>query len=64
MKLSATSLYITDNGACYCGRHCGYSAQMTGRDTSGQGVLEVTADVQAYAVEEFGAELECETCAS
>lgn len=34
-------LYNTDNGAIYCGDHCGSSARFTGRDISGQKIEEV-----------------------
>ncbi len=37
------TLYLCDNGACYCGAHLGASASMTGRDISGQRVSRVTA---------------------
>ena len=43
--LKPESLYITDNGACYCGDHCGMTAQATGRDISGQEVMEVTPEM-------------------
>ena len=35
-------LYITDNGAVLCGKHCGASARWTGRDISGQEVQPLT----------------------
>jgi len=44
------ALYFTDNGAMYCGEHLGYTAQMTGRDISGQRIVKVTPeDVQDAA---------------
>ncbi len=60
--LKDSSLYICDNGACYCGFHAGYSAQFSGRDISGQEVLEITPDIQAYAIAEFGSSMTCESC--
>jgi hypothetical protein len=43
--LQPHTLYLGDNGRCYCGEHSGMSALYTGRDISGQKVLEVTPDV-------------------
>ena len=36
------ALYVTDNGAIYCGEHLGASAKYTGRDISGQPIDEIT----------------------
>jgi hypothetical protein len=61
-KLSDDELYLCDNGACYCGKHCGASARFTGRDISGQPVELVTAADQKYFREQIGHALECEAC--
>ncbi len=57
------ALYITDNGATLCGAHLGASAKYTGRDISGQPILEVTPDVvqEARQMGETGC-LRCEHC--
>lgn len=60
--LKDAELYICDNGACYCGEHCGCSARFTGRDISGQKVERVTPADAKYFRDECGAELACETC--
>jgi hypothetical protein len=58
-KLDDDVLYICDNGACYCGAHCGSSARYTGRDLSGQKVAKVTP---AYTTEaaRLGFKIKCE----
>lgn len=56
------ALYIGDNGHTLCGRHCGHSATMTGRDISGQEIHRVTSDDQVYAIETYGQPLSCERC--
>jgi hypothetical protein len=60
--LSDDELYLCDNGACYCGKHCGASARFTGRDISGQRVERVTPADAQYFRDELGAELVCESC--
>ena len=55
------TLYLGDNGACYCGKHLGSSARLTGRDLSGQKVMEVTPDVVSEA-DAMGYEVTCEQC--
>lgn len=55
------AIYLTDNGAALCGAHLGASARMTGRDISGQPILEVTPDVLAEA-EADGYTPKCERC--
>jgi hypothetical protein len=42
MVVSDSSLYLGDNGMCLCGAHLGYSARSTGRDLSGQRVMQVS----------------------
>lgn len=37
--LDDRTLYLGDNGRCYCGEHSGMSARYTGRDISGNEVL-------------------------
>jgi hypothetical protein len=61
MKVSDAMIYLTDNGAAYCGAHLGHTAKMTGRDLSGQRILPVTPDVVAEAASE-GWEVKCEQC--
>lgn len=58
--LKADRLYLGDNGRCFCGEHAGCSAKYTGRDLSGQEVLELTyADVKAEGIEPDS--FQCET---
>jgi len=60
--LDDEALYLTDNGACYCGKHCGNMARYTGCDISGQKVSKLTiADVRA-SIATYKWEPECETC--
>ena len=59
--LKPDALYLCDNGACYCGRHCGTTAQYTGRDISGQKVLRVTGAMMDEAIR-TGWAIACETC--
>lgn len=61
MKVSEQMIYLTDNGAAYCGAHLGITAKMTGRDLSGQLIQPVTPEVAAEAVA-MGWEVECEQC--
>ena len=58
MKVNEQMIYLTDNGAAYCGAHLGMTAKTTGRDLSGQAILPVTPEVAAEA----GYEIECEQC--
>ena len=39
--LAPDTLYLGDNGRCFCGRHAGTSAIYSGRDISGQPVERV-----------------------
>ena len=43
--LKDSALYLGDNGRCSCGAHSGTQATYTGRDLSGQPVMEITPDV-------------------
>ena len=60
--LKDDTLYIGDNGACYCGKHSGCSARFTGHDISGQKVDPVSPADQRYYVEMMGHEIACESC--
>ena len=57
-------LYITDNGAIYCGTHLGASASYTGRDISGQPIERVSDEIARQWKLDVGVEIECETCGS
>lgn len=59
MVLDADTLYLGDNGRCYCGEHSGMTAQYTGRDISGQRVMAITPDVLAES-RAMGMEPACE----
>ena len=61
--LREDTLYLGDNGRCFCGRlHCaGMTAHFTGRDLSGHPVHRVTEDDQREA-RRLGVELACEGC--
>lgn len=56
--LSESSLYLGDNGRCFCGklRCAGSSSHFTGRDLSGQKCLRI----DAATAREHG--LRCEGC--
>ena len=58
------AIYLTDNGASYCGAHLGVTASMTGRDTSGQKLLRLTAtDADWWTKHNAAGNLPmCETC--
>ena len=43
--LQDDTIYLCDNGAAYCGKHCGASARYTGRDISGQKVEAAPPDL-------------------
>ncbi len=58
MKISSETVYLTDNGAAYCGAHLGYTARTTGRDLSGQKILPLTPELAAEA----GGDIACEKC--
>lgn len=56
-----TTIYLTDNGAVYCGAHLGATARATGRDLSGQPILAVT-DAVAREAKAMGLAAACERC--
>lgn len=57
--LKPETLYLGDNGRCYCGEHSGMTALYTGRDISGQPVEEVTPEL-AREAQAMGLTLKCE----
>lgn len=61
MRISEAMLYITDNGAVYCGADLGSTAKHTGRDISGQKIEPVTPEVAAEA-QGMGWAISCERC--
>lgn len=61
MKVSDQVIYLTDNGAAYCGAHLGITARMTGLDLSGQPIMPVTPEAVAEA-QSMGWEVCCEQC--
>lgn len=61
MRISDTTIYLTDNGAALCGAHLGASARMTGRDISGHEILPITPEVAALSMIQYGP-YECEVC--
>lgn len=63
MKINDATVYLTDNGAAYCGAHLGATARSTGRDISGQPIMPVTPDVLREAQTILpGYVPKCETC--
>lgn len=48
MRIHDEVVYLTDNGAAYCGEHLGASAKLTGRGLDGQAIDAVTPE---YATE-------------
>jgi len=58
MKINPETVYITDNGATYCGAHLGITARTTGRDLSGQRIIPVTPEIERAE----GCKLPCERC--
>ena len=61
MRISESTIYLTDNGAALCGAHLGASARTTGRDISGQPIEPVTPEV-AREAQGMGYEVQCERC--
>lgn len=62
--LEPDALYLTDNGALYHGRCCGFTAQYTGRDISGQEVVRLGPAEHAEMVK-MGipdSRIVCESC--
>lgn len=62
MKIKADGIYITDNGAVYCGKHLGATAQLTGRDISGQTILPITPAIAQSEFKNYRFEFACENC--
>jgi len=62
IKLKTNSLYLGDNGRITCGKHCGATAQATGRDLYGAEMLEVDKDMAVQWFEDVGSPISCETC--
>lgn len=58
MRITDSMVYLTDNGAAYCGAHLGMTAKASGRDISGQPILPITPEIAADA----GYEIKCEQC--
>lgn len=60
--LKADTLYLGDNGRCFCGelKCAGMTAHATGRDLSGQKAMAITAEM--VKAEPFAASLTCEGC--
>ena len=58
------AIYLTDNGAAYCGAHLGATAKATGRDISGQRIARVSAaDAEWWQAHNMaGNPPFCETC--
>lgn len=62
MRIHDATIYLTDNGAAYCGAHLGSSAKHTGRDISGQAILPITPEIARDTSREFGYVPSCERC--
>lgn len=60
-QAQADAIYLTDNGAAYCGSHLGASARFTGRDISGQPIHKITID-DVREADAMGFTIACETC--
>jgi predicted NBD/HSP70 family sugar kinase len=62
-KLREDSLYLGDNGRCFCGRdECsGTTASCTGHDISGLLIIRITAD-EVKAAGMISDSFKCETC--
>lgn len=58
--LKPDTLYLGDNGRIFCRTHAGMTAFFTGRDLSGQKVMEVTPEVHR-SFREMGVTPRCET---
>ena len=61
MRVNDSTIYLTDNGAAYCGAHLGQTARTTGRDISGQPIEPVTPELAKEALA-MGWEVACESC--
>lgn len=62
MNYAGPTLYLGDNGRCTCMAHAGCTAQMTGRDLSGQRLLKLNAAELAEFTKVIGRKPECESC--
>ena len=62
MRISEQMVYLTDNGAAYCGAHLGACAKATGRDISGQEIMPITPDVIAESDRSGYPVPSCEEC--
>lgn len=60
--LKDDTIYLGDNGMSLCGEHHGMNARFTGRDVSGQPVLEITPDIAAEAKRDMAHTIKCEQC--
>lgn len=61
--LKPSALYIGDNGRIACGKHCGTTAQLTGRDLGGTEMIEVTPAIAAEWRKRLeGEAIACEDC--
>jgi hypothetical protein len=58
--LKDDAIYLGDNGRAFCGVHAGNSAAYTGRDLSGQAVMEITPYVLRAAP--WARRIACEEC--
>lgn len=61
-KLKADTLYIGDNGRCFCGelKCAGSTAHFTGRDLSGHKLLALTPDL--LLSDPSALAFKCESC--
>lgn len=55
------TIYLTDNGAAYCGEHLGATARASGRDISGQRIEPITPEALQEA-RLLGWHPACERC--
>lgn len=62
MRISDSTIYLTDNGAALCGEHLGVTAKMTGRDLSGQEIMPITPEIAAENQALYGYVPTCEHC--
>lgn len=62
MRIHSDSIYLTDNGAAYCGEHLGVTAKMTGHDISGQRIMRVTLEGAMTTLLQDGYLIKCEQC--
>lgn len=62
MRITDSTIYLTDNGAALCGEHLGSSARTTGRDLSGQPIEPITPELAAESQRAYGYFPRCEQC--